>query len=61
MVFTSSTIFPEEFRRYFFVFKEEIKQILGFEEFENLFKQKCKSMFFHSRDETYKFFIVLKT
>ncbi len=38
--------------------QELAKQILGFEEFENLFKQKCRekceAMLFHSRDETDK-------
>ena len=38
--------------------QELAEQILGFEEFENLFKQKCrekcKAMLFHSRDETDK-------
>lgn len=38
--------------------QELAEQILGFKEFENLFKQKCcekcKAMLFHSRDETDK-------
>lgn len=46
--------------------QEFAEQILGFEEFKNLFKQKCRekcvTMTFHSRDETDKLLLtVLKT
>ena len=43
--------------------QELAEQILGFKEFENLFKQKClekcKAMLFHSRDETDKLLLTV--
>jgi hypothetical protein len=43
--------------------QELAEQILGFKEFENLFKQKClekcKVMLFHSRDETDKLLLTV--